>query len=297
MKKPLIVGIGEFLWDMFPDEKRPGGAPANVVYNASQLGAEGYLVSRVGDDANGVEIVSYLQGKGIHTHYIQVDGSSPTGTVEVSFDCQGEPHYNIVTSVAWDNIEFDEGLAELSKNCDAVVFGTLARRTKQSADAIKSFLEHTRRDTLKVLDMNFRPDGYSREIVVDSLQLADIIKINLDELEELKRLLDTGDPVTVMLNQYGVRGVCLTKGNEGSSWFEPGRQFHQQAHLTDNRQGDSVGLGDGFTSVLTLELLQQHSPEKALEKASRYTSLLARKPGGMPELEKDELSPFILRTG
>lgn len=297
MKKPLVVGIGELLWDMFPDEKRPGGAPANVVYNATQLGADGYLASRVGNDANGAEIVSYLQNKGVNTKYIQIDNQAPTGRVEVSFDKHGEPHYNIVKSVAWDNIEFNEDLAELSENCDAVVFGTLARRTKPSADAIKSFLDHTSQDALKVLDLNFRPDGYNREIVVDSLRLADVIKINRDELEELKLLLETVDPVTVMLKEYEVRGVCLTKGREGSCWFEPGHEFHQPAYLSDNRQGDSVGLGDGFTSVLTLELLQQQSPESALKKASRYTSLLAGKKGGMPELEKDELSPFAHPSG
>jgi fructokinase len=297
MKKPLVVGIGELLWDLFPDEKRPGGAPANVVYNATQLGAEGCLVSRVGNDANGNEIVSYLQGKGVNTEYIQVDSRAPTGTVEVSFDIHGEPQYNIVKSVAWDNIEFNEALAELSEKCDAVVFGTLARRTEQSADAIKSFLQHTSRDTLKVLDLNFRPDGYNREIVDDSLRLADVIKINRDELEELKLLLETVDPVSVMLEQYEVRGVCLTLGSEGSSWFEPGYECHQQAYLSGNHQGDSVGLGDGFTAVLTLELLQQYSPEEALEKASRYTSLLAGKQGGMPELENDELSLFAIPSG
>jgi fructokinase len=288
-----VVGIGELLWDIFPDEKRPGGAPANVVYHTSLLGADSYLVSRVGNDQAGKEIVSYLGKKGINTEFIQTDMNQPTGMVNISFTKSGEPDYTIVKPVAWDFIEYSRNLEILVKSCDAIVFGTLAQRHRVSAGTIQKALKNLGDEILKVLDVNFRRDGYSADIVKNSLSLADIVKINEDEFNELFHLLESDDPIDKMLNEFGVRGICMTKGTKGSTWYDQNSSFEQKAYVADDPQGDPVGLGDGFTAVLTCGLLKNQNPSETLDKASRYTALLASKKGGMPELEESELSDIF----
>ncbi len=291
--RPQIVGVGELLWDVFPDKKRPGGAPANVAYHATILGADGYLVSRVGNDQAGKEIIGFLEKKGLNTANIQIDGQWPTGRVDIEFTANGEPVYTIVKPVAWDYIAYTDELEILIKKSDAIIYGTLAQRNKTSADTIERILKKSKSDTLKVLDVNFRRGGYNKEIVMRSLRYADIVKINEDELKELSRITETDQPVPMMFSKYGIRGICLTKGVGGSTWIDQNNTITQQAYVSDNSDGDPVGLGDGFTAALTLEILKNQSPEQALEKASRYTSLLAEKKGGMPELEKRELTALF----
>jgi fructokinase len=293
LSKPRILGIGELLWDVFPDEKRPGGAPANVIYHVSLLGAAGCLVSRVGDDQPGREIVAYLEKKGVDISNIQIDKKWPTGQVNISFTGSGEPDYTIVKPAAWDFIEFSPGLADLLKNCDAIIFGTLAQRNDVSGNTIQRVLKGSNRETLKVLDVNFRREGYNTAILKNSLKFADIVKINEDELNEIGRLTSAKDPIRWMLREFDIQGICLTKGVEGSTWYDRGNSFSQKAYRSSSNEGDPVGLGDGFTAVLTLELLKHNTPSEALERASRYTSLLSEKKGGMPEIQKTELSDIF----
>lgn len=289
MQKKIVTGIGELLWDHFPNQKRPGGAPANVVYHATLLGAEGRLASRVGKDEEGEGLIRYLKSKQVDTRHIQIDNTYPTGKVTVRFNEENEPDYTIVKPVAWDFIEWNEGFRGLATQTDAVVFGTLAQRSDGSESTIQRFLEEVGSHRLKVLDVNFRQGHYTRETVVRSLQQADYVKMNLEELEELKTLLKSEDPVKTVMNKFDVDGICLTKGSEGSEWFDRTGRIKQAAFGAATANGDSVGLGDGFTSVLTLGLLNQTKPEKILEQASYYTSLLAEKKGGMPELTRDEI--------
>jgi fructokinase len=291
--RPHIVGIGELLWDVFPDKKRPGGAPANVVYHATILGADGFLVSRVGADEAGKEILGFLEKKGLNTTNIQIDRKWPTGRVNIEFTDNGEPDYTIVKPVAWDYIQYSDELEILVKKSDAIIFGTLAQRNKTSAETIDKVLKRSKNETLKVLDVNFRRDGYNKEIVMRSLRHADIVKINEDELKELGRITETDNPVSMMLSKYEIRGICLTKGVDGSIWIDQKNTIEQKAYVSENSNGDPVGLGDGFTAALTLEILKNHSPEQALEKASRYTSMLAEKKGGMPEINKAEVSALF----
>jgi len=289
MSGKRISGIGEILWDLFPDRKRPGGAPANVIYHTTQLGVESNLVSRVGDDKNGFELIQYLSKKGVDTGYIQLDKICATGRVDVTFDEKNDPDYNIVKPVAWDYIGRNERLKQVAETSDAIVFGTLAQRMPVSADTIQWFLKQASEDTLKVLDVNFRAPYIYEDIVKKSLKLANVVKINHEEWIYLKNMLKVKDLESVLFHEFMVDGICITKGLAGSEWISLDVQFSQPVYKADTAYGDSVGLGDGFTAVLTVELIKHSDAAKAMDRASRYTALLAGKRGGMPELSDKEI--------
>lgn len=289
MQKKIVTGIGELLWDHFPDHKRPGGAPANVVYHATLLGAEGRLVSRIGRDNEGKELAGYLESKQMDTSFIQMDNRYPTGKVIVHLNEENEPSYEIVRPVAWDVIEWNRELGELVSQTDAVVFGTLAQRSESSASTVQRVLQEAGSDTLKVLDLNFRQDQYSRQTVEESLMQADVVKMNQEESEELKTMFQTCDSIRSVLDRFDVKGICLTKGSKGSEWISRSGNISQGAFETDLSKGDAVGLGDGFTAVLTIGLLQKIHPAQILRNASLYTSMLAEKKGGMPALTRQEI--------
>lgn len=289
MSEKIICGIGEILWDQFPDVKRPGGAPSNVIYHTTKLGVESRLISRVGDDKNGLELVHYLNQKGVSTEFIQLDNRYETGRVEVTFDEKKEPHYNIIKPAAWDYIGKNDWVKEIAKTSDAIVFGTLAQRMPKSAETIQWFLEQSPVDTLKVLDVNFRAPYIYKEIVKRSLHLADVVKINHEEHASLKKMLKVSDLEPVLLNEFNITGICITKGLAGSEWISKEAQFSQPAYKASTSEGDSVGLGDGFTAVLTVELINHGDAALAMDRASRYTAMLAGRRGGMPDLTEKEL--------
>ena len=289
MSEKIICGIGEILWDQFPDMKRPGGAPSNVIYHTTQLGFKSRLISRVGDDKNGLELVHYLNQKGVSTEFIQLDNRYETGRVEVTFDEKKEPHYNIIKPAAWDYIEKNDWLKEIAKTADAIVFGTLAQRMPKSAETIQWFLKQSSVDTLKVLDVNFRSPYVYEDIVKRSLYLADVVKINHEEQTSLREMLKVSDLESVLLNEFNITGICITKGLDGSEWVSKELQLNQPVYKAKTGDGDSVGLGDGFTAVLTAELVKHGDAAVAMDRASRYTAMLAGRRGGMPELSQKEI--------
>lgn len=182
-----VVGIGELLWDVLPSGKQLGGAPANFACHVSQMGLDGVVVSALGRDALGDEALAALAGRGLRSRIARV--AHPTGTVQVSLDAAGVPHYDICTDVAWDNIPFTAELAALAASARAVCFGSLAQRSPVSRDTIFRFLSATPADCLKVFDINLRQHFYSPEILDRSLRLADILKINDEEIRTLTSLL------------------------------------------------------------------------------------------------------------
>ncbi|HPP54245.1 MAG TPA: PfkB family carbohydrate kinase, partial [Thermoguttaceae bacterium] len=190
--RPVVIGLGELLWDVFPDGRRPGGAPANVAFHASQLGCEGVVVSRVGQDGLGEELLAYLAQQGISTRWIQRDQQHPTGTVTVQLNRNGQPQYTIHENVAWDYLEMEEGLKELMQTAAAVCFGTLAQRSHTSRRTIHQALAAAPKECLIVYDVNLRRPFVRRDWVEESLVLAHIVKLTLEELHELADLLAIG---------------------------------------------------------------------------------------------------------
>lgn len=284
--KKTVVGLGEILWDIFPDYRRPGGAPANVTYHASVLGNHGKIVSRIGEDDKGDALIRFLQGKDLDVNYLQKDPDHDTGTVKVVFD-GSEANYSIVEGVAWDYIEYTEALKKLASSTDAICFGTLAQRSEVSRKTIRTFLENTSEECLKILDVNLRAPYYNKEVLDYSLSAADVIKLNEKEYELLEQMLtDGGDLLEYLLVDQKIRVVCLTKGADGSELISADARFVEPRHKIDTSGGDSVGVGDAFTAALTHHMLHGVDLDQTLALANRYAAHIAALKGGMPEVSQ-----------
>lgn len=281
-RKKVIVGIGELLWDMLPSGKAIGGAPANFAYHAGRLGEEGWVVSAVGDDALGHEILDELDEKRLHSLVAMVD--KPTGTVQVSLDDAGVPTYTIVEDVAWDHIPFTSKMQELASRADAVCFGSLVQRNGSRASVLK-FLEAVPASALKVFDINLRQHFYTPEILRKSLEIADVLKINDEEIVTLSEMFGLGsDPREAcrkLIGQYSLRFVLLTKGAQGSEVISPDEVIPQGVGKVD--VVDTVGAGDAFTAAFTVAYLRGDSLADAQKLAGEVTAYVCSHKGAMPE--------------
>lgn len=281
-RKKVIVGIGELLWDMLPSGKAIGGAPANFAYHAGRLGEEGWVVSAVGDDALGHEILDVLDEKRLHNLVAMVD--KPTGTVQVSLDDAGVPTYTIVEDVAWDHIPFTPKMQDLASRADAVCFGSLVQRNGSRASVLK-FLEAVPASALKVFDINIRQHFYTPEILRKSLEIADVLKINDEEIVTLSEMFGLGsDPREAcrkLIGQYSLRFVLLTKGAQGSEVISPDEVIPQGVGKVD--VVDTVGAGDAFTAAFTVAYLRGDSLADAQKLAGEVTAYVCSHKGAMPE--------------
>ncbi|MBR4480011.1 MAG: carbohydrate kinase [Bacteroidales bacterium] len=280
--KKTIVGIGEILWDMLPSGKALGGAPANFAYHAGRLGEEGWAVSAVGDDALGREILELVASKGLHSMIAVTD--KPTGTVQVELDDRGVPAYSIMEDVAWDNIPFTPEMEELAKRADAVCFGSLVQRMN-SRPSVMRFIRAMRPDALKVFDINLRQHYYSSEVLEESLMLADILKINDEEIRIVAGMLGLSDDAVTacreLIGSFGLRLVILTKGPEGSEVITADKVIPQG--VDDVEIVDTVGAGDSFTAAFTVAYLRGDTLAEAQRLASATASYVCSRKGAMPE--------------
>ena len=280
--KKTIVGIGEILWDMLPSGKALGGAPANFAYHAGRLGEEGWAVSAVGDDALGREILDLVKSKGLRNLIAVTD--KPTGTVQVELDDRGVPAYNIMEDVAWDNIPFTPEMEELAKRADAVCFGSLVQRMN-SRSSVMRFIRAMRPDALKVFDINLRQHYYSCEVIEESLMLADILKINDEEIRILAGMLGLSDDAVTacreLIGNFGLRLVILTKRPEGSEVITADKVIPQG--VDDVEIVDTVGAGGSFTAAFTVAYLRGDSLAEAQRLASATASYVCSRKGAMPE--------------
>ncbi len=280
--KKTIVGIGEILWDMLPSGKALGGAPANFAYHAGRLGEEGWAVSAVGDDALGREILDLVASKGLHSMIAVTD--KPTGTVQVELDDRGVPAYSIMEDVAWDNIPFTPEMEELAKRADAVCFGSLVQRMN-SLSSVMRFIRAMRPDALKVFDINLRQHYYSCEVIEESLMLADILKINDEEIRIVAGMLGLSDDAVTacreLIGNFGLRLVILTKGPEGSEVITADKVIPQG--VDDVEIVDTVGAGDSFTAAFTVAYLRGDTLAEAQRLASATASYVCSRKGAMPE--------------
>lgn len=281
-RKKVIVGIGELLWDMLPSGKAIGGAPANFAYHAGRLGEEGWVVSAVGDDALGHEILDVLDEKRLHS--LVAMSEKPTGTVQVSLDAAGVPTYTIVEDVAWDYIPFTPKMQDLASRADAVCFGSLVQRNGSRASVLK-FLEAVPASALKVFDINLRQHFYTPEILRKSLEIADVLKINDEEIVTLSEMFGLGsDPREAcrkLIGQYSLRFVLLTKGARGSEVISPDEVIPQGVGKVD--VVDTVGAGDAFTAAFTVAYLRGDSLADAQKLAGEVTAYVCSHKGAMPE--------------
>lgn len=281
MKK--VVGIGEILWDMLPQGKQLGGAPANFAYHVCRLGGNGWAVSAISDDPLGNEINEILSTKNLHTALAEV--SAPTGTVQVTLDAAGVPSYDITENVAWDMIPFTPALEEMAKETEAVCFGTLAQRSEISRNTIMKFISCMPADSLKVYDINLRQNYYSEEIISRSLEVSDILKINDEELETVSALFGLEGTQTercrALIERFSLKLVILTKGDKGSDVVTALAEHSVVPGKIE--VADTVGAGDAFTAAFVVSYLRGESLAEAHEKAGEVSSYVCTKSGAMPD--------------
>jgi fructokinase len=293
MKKHTTVGLGELLWDIFPEGRQLGGAPANFAYMTNLLGDEGIVASRVGSDELGEAAKHRLERLGLGTSCIQQDPTYRTGIVEVQVDAKGQPTFQIAEPVAWDAFEWTAEWQTLAQRADAVCFGSLAQRSARSRQTIHSFLKTIRPETTRVFDVNLRQSFYSSEILADSAKQADIIKLNHDELPTVVELLgfpfhDEDSAAEWLRHTFHVKLVCITRGARGSLLVsEYAKDEHPGIPV---EVADTVGSGDAFTAALVYHYLRRASLGTMNEAANRMGSWVASQIGATPVPDEARLA-------
>jgi fructokinase len=289
MRKFTTIGLGELLWDILPDSRQLGGAPANFAYMTSLLGDEGVVASRVGSDELGFETRRRLERLGLSTSSIQTDPTYRTGVAQVELDAKGQPAFQIAEPVAWDFLEWTSAWQALAQKADAVCFGSLAQRSPKSRQTIHSFLKTIRPETTRIFDVNLRQSFYTTQILVDSVKQADIIKLNHDELPTIVQLLgfpfqDEESAAQRLLRTFRVKLVCVTRGGEGSLLVsEHGKHEHPGIRV---QVADTVGAGDAFTAALVYHFLRRGSLATMNEAANRMGSWVASQAGATPSRDE-----------
>ena len=292
MNTRYVVGLGEVLWDVLPEGKKLGGAPANFAYHAGQfLGMDNTIaVSALGNDKLADETIEALKEHGLNDLLPRVP--YPTGTVQVQLDEQGIPTYDIKENVAWDNIPFDDDIAVIARNCRAVCFGSLAQRNVVSRETIQKFLDATPADCLKIFDINLRQQFYTQEVIRESLQRCNVLKINDEELVLIGRMfgypgLDIENKCWLILGKYNLDMLVLTCGTNGSYVFTPGQKSFQETPKV--QVADTVGAGDSFTGSFVGSILNGKSVAEAHRTAVQVSAYVCTQNGAMPTLPPELL--------
>jgi fructokinase len=286
MKKFIIAGIGELLWDVLPEKEVIGGAPVNFAYHVTALGAKGVPISTIGRDARGETALAELHKRGVDISAISISDEYVTGYVIAMVDKEGKASYSFPDEVAWDHLMINEHAANLRKSLDAVCFGSLAQRSEHSRRVIHSFLDALRPEAVKVFDINFRQDFYSRQVIESSLQRTDILKLNEEELPVLARLLELQEPddrwLHALITRYHLKMAILSKGAGGSLLLTPDQSSEHSGIVTDVQ--DTIGAGDSFTAAATIGYLQGLGLDDINEQASRVAAYVCSQQGAMPPL-------------
>lgn len=291
MDNTIVVGMGEALWDVLPEGKKIGGAPANFAYHVSQFGLNSRVVSAVGNDKLGAEILENFKEKNLNCIIETIP--YPTGTVQVELDAEGVPCYEIKEGVAWDNIPYTVTLQELACHTRAICFGSLAQRSVVSRETINRFLDAMpeEENVLKIFDINLRQNFYTKDILCNSFQRCNVLKINDEELVTVSRMfgypgIDLRDKCWILLAKYNLKMLILTCGVNGSYVFTPGKVSFVETPKVE--VADTVGAGDSFTAAFVSAILKGKSVPEAHKLAVDTSAFVCTQHGAMPILP-DEL--------
>jgi fructokinase len=284
-----ILGIGELLWDVFPDRRHAGGAPFNFAWHARMLGADGQVVTRVGADELGEELRALVSGAGMDGSLVQVDAERPTGTVQVTLS-GGQPSYEIVSGVAWDHIEACGAARAAAGEADVVCFGSLAQRGEVSAAAVAELVAEAKRATI-IFDVNLRQDYYSRAVLERSLRAADVVKLNDEELVTVGDLLLPGTgTAAALVAEYGLEMLVETRGSAGCALHTAGGCFESPG--VEVEVADCVGAGDAFTAALAVGIKRGEPPAAVARRANLVGAFVASRAGATPRYSAAELDEF-----
>jgi fructokinase len=290
--KKKVVGLGEALWDLLPERTCLGGAPANFAYITTLMGDHGIVASRVGEDSRGLDALRRMEELGLDIDHVQTDREHPTGTVKVELDSKGIARFEIAHPVAWDSLEWTLDWQRLAERADAVCFGSLAQRSAASQNTIRQFLRATSPGTVKVFDVNLRQSYYSQEVLAESMRLADIVKLNDEELPRIMSLgkfphRDELSSARLLLSAYGLKLVCVTRGGNGSLLVRGTDASEHPGFRV--RVADTVGSGDAFTAGLLHEYLHGASLDLMNEVANLVGAWVASEVGAMPTPKRGAL--------
>lgn len=284
-----ILCVGEILWDALPDGLFLGGAPFNVASHLRALGQETVFVSRVGDDRLGKEALRRMRARGLETGLMQIDGTLPTGFVQVELGSTGEPDYEILEPAAWDAITFTDTLQQHAEHAEALVYGSLAQRALTSRQTIQRLCEA---DLLRVFDINLRPPFVDQTVVEHSLETADVVKFNDNELHHLQDWFglpgEMEAAVTDLADAFECRAICVTCGADGAWLWLRGSCWHHTGYDVD--VADTVGAGDAFLAALLVGLLTNRDGDVILDRANRLGAYVAAHSGALPAYTIDSLA-------
>lgn len=283
--KRLVVGLGEVLWDMLPEGRKIGGAPVNFAYHAGQFGIDTMAVSAIGNDKLGEDTIAEMNGK--HLNHIFPSVPYPTGSVQVKLNEKGVPAYDIKENVAWDNIPFTNEIESVARNCQAVCFGSLAQRNAVSRSTIRKFIESTPGGCIRIFDINLRQNFYTSNVIRDSLEHCNILKINDEEIMLVSRMFnyDSSNIENVcrtIMEDFSLEMVILTCGTKGSYIFtKDGVSFMPTPKVN---VADTVGAGDSFTGSFCAAILRGLPVAEAHKKAVEVSAYVCTQNGAMPEI-------------
>lgn len=290
-----LAGIGELLWDLLPDGSKLGGAPANFAYQACAMGAQSRVISRVGDDPLGRKAIASLTALGMPTDCIEVDDKASTGTASVELGTDGQPHFIIHPDVAWDRLQGEAASRQFVAIADAVCFGTLAQRSPTSAATVLALVASSPPSALRIFDINLRQQYYSRAMIDNSLELANVLKVNETELPILAKMFglvgDAAQQIAAIADRYQLRAVAYTCGMSGSLLLAGGRYSSHTGIPT--QVADTVGAGDAFTAAMALGMLMDWDLDLINQRANEVASYVASCAGATPQLPEQLRSPFL----
>lgn len=283
--KRLVVGLGEVLWDMLPEGRKIGGAPVNFAYHAGQFGIDTMAVSAIGNDKLGEDTIAEMNGK--HLNHIFPSVPYPTGSVQVSLDEKGVPAYDIKENVAWDNIPFTNEIESVARSCRAVCFGSLAQRNAVSRSTIRKFIESAPSGCIRIFDINLRQNFYTSNVIRDSLEHCNILKINDEEIMLVSRMFnyDSSNIENVcrtIMEDFSLEMVILTCGTKGSYIFTKGGVSFMPTPKVN--VADTVGAGDSFTGSFCAAILRGLPVAEAHKKAVEVSAYVCTQNGAMPEI-------------
>ncbi|MBW3129208.1 carbohydrate kinase family protein [Hymenobacter profundi] len=289
-----VICFGEVLWDILPTGQQPGGAPFNVAVHLHQLGQPVQLISRVGDDELGRELLAFIKSKGLSTAHVQQSHTHLTGVVKANVDDAHEVVYKIVQPVAWDYIQYETELADLVAGADMLVYGSLAARQEDSRETLYRLLEKAR---FRVFDVNLRPPHYTPETTLHLLSKANLVKLNHHELAEVMQWLgqetrqDRADAMQWLAMHYQLQAVCVTCGAEGALLYTGGQLYRAPGLPVTVR--DTIGSGDAFLAALLKGWLAGDEPATMLRFACAAGALVATFQGATPAIGEADVAALL----
>lgn len=292
--KLSVVCFGEILWDVFPTHKKIGGAPLNVALRMKSLGVNSVIISSVGNDTDGKEIISFINSHEVSSDLIQVGEEYKTGVVNVMINEKGNASYDIMYPSSWDKIVLTNEMIKKVSDSDIFVFGSLICRDEISRSTLYSLLDKAK---FKVLDANLRAPYYTTEVLIELMSKADFIKLNDEELREISLKLESPynsfeQNIKFIAEKTNTKQVCVTKGEFGAVLYYNGKFYYNSGYFI--KVMDTVGAGDSFLASLIVRLLRGKSPQKSLNYACAIGALVAGHEGANPKISEKETKKFMM---